>query len=64
MGLDRDSWVIVLNKVTTPSADKIRNKIIQVFKDNGFSIDIVTNLVEVSFLDVTFNLRNGSYRSY
>ena len=44
--------------------DKIRKKIIQVFKDNGFSIGTVINLVEVNFLDVTFNLRNGSCRPY
>ena len=44
--------------------DKIRKKIIHIFKDNVFSIDIVTNLVEVNFLYVTFNLRNGSYQPY
>ena len=64
MGLHRDDELIVLNKVTSQKTDKIRKKIIQVFKDNGFSIDIVTNLVEVNFLDVTFNLRNGSYRPF
>ena len=64
MGLYRDDELIVLNKVTSQKTDKIRKKIIQVFKDNGFSIDIVTNLVEVNFLDVTFNLRNGSYRPF
>ena len=64
MGLYRDDGFIVLNKVTSQKTDKIRKKIIQVFKDNGFNIDIVTNLVEVNFLDVTFNLKNGSYRHY
>ena len=64
MGLYRDDGHKVLNKVTSQKTDKIRKKIIQVFKDNGFSIDIVTNLVEFNFLDVTFNLRNGSYRPY
>ena len=54
----------ILNKVTSQNTDKIRKKIIQVFKDNGFSIDIVTNLMEVNFLDVTFNLRNESYQPY
>ena len=43
---------------------KIRKKIIHVFKDNGFSTDIVTKLVEVNFLDVTFKLRKGTYRPY
>ena len=64
MVLYRDGGLIVLNKVTSQKTDKIRKKIIKVFKDNGFNIDIVTNLVEVNFLDVTFNLRNGSYQPY
>ena len=57
MGLYRDNGLIVLNKVTSQKTDKFRKKISQVFQDNGFSIDIVTNLVEVNSLDVTFNLK-------
>ena len=64
MGLWRNGGLIVRNEVTSQNTDKIRKKIIRVFKDNGFSIDIVSNLVEVNFLDVMFNLSNGSYRSY
>ena len=64
MGSYRDHGLIILKKVTSQNTDKIRKKIIQVFKDNGFSIDIVTNLVEVNFLDVKFNLRNESYQPY
>ena len=64
MSLYRDDGLIILNKVTNQNTDKIRKKIIHIFKDNGFSIDIVTNLKEVNFLDVMFNLRNGSYKSY
>ena len=64
MGLYRDNGLIVLNKVTSQKTDKIRKKMMEVFKDNGFSIDIVTNLVEANFLHVTFTLRNGSYRPY
>ena len=46
MDLYRDDELIVLNKVgSQKNPDKIRKKIIQVFKDNGFSIDIV----EVNF---------------
>ena len=36
----------------------------KVFKDIGFSLEIETNLQEVNFLDVTLNLRNGTYRPY
>ena len=50
MGLYREDGLIVLNKVTCQKTDKTRKKIIQVFKDNDFSIEIVTNLVEVNFL--------------
>ena len=64
MGSYRDYGLIVLNKVTSQNTDKIRKKIIQVSKDHRFSIDIVTNLVEVNFLDVKFNLRNESYQPY
>ena len=64
MGLYRDDGLIVLNKVTSQNTNKIRKKIIHAFKDNSFSINIVTNLVEANFLHVTFNLRNGSYQLY
>ena len=30
----------------------------------GFQINIVTNLKEVNVFDVTFNLRNGTFRRY
>ena len=64
MGLCRDDGLIVLNKITSQYTDKIRKKIIHVFKDNGFSIEIRTGLVEVNFLNITFNLSNGSYQPY
>ena len=43
---------------------EITKKTIQVFKDNGFSNDMVINLMEVNFLNVTFNLRKRSYQPY
>ena len=58
MGLYRDDGLIIISKVTSQNTNKIRKKTIYAFKDNGFSIDIVTNLVKVNFLNVTFNLRN------
>ena len=38
MGLYRDDGLIVFNKVTSQKTDKIRKKIIKVFKDKSFSI--------------------------
>ena len=43
---------------------KIREKIAMIFKDFNFAIDIITNLVEVNFMDVTFNLTNKTYWPY
>ena len=42
----------------------MRIKIISVFKYIEFKIEIVTNLTEVDFLHVTFNLENNTYRPY
>ena len=58
MGLYRDDGLIVLNNKNGQQTDRTRKKIVKIFKDTDFSIDITTNLVEVNFLDVTFNLLN------
>ena len=42
----------------------LRKRIIKKFQSIGFKIEIVTNLQEVDFLDVTFNLINNTYRPY
>ena len=64
MGLYRHDGLIALNKATSQKTDKIRKKIRKFFKDYGFNNDIVTNVLEVNFFNVTFNLRNGSYQPY
>ena len=55
MGLYRDDG---------QQTDRTRKKIVKIFKETEFSIDITTKLVEVNFLDVTFNLLNETYRPY
>ena len=60
MGLYRDDGLIVPKNKNSQQTDRIRKKIVKIFKDTDFSIDITTNLVEVNFLDVTFNLLNGT----
>ena len=64
MGLYRDDGLIVLKNKDGQQTDRTRKKIVKIFKDTDFSIDITTNLVEVNFLDVTFNLLNETYRPY
>ena len=42
----------------------MRKNIIKIFSDTGFAIDVETNLKIVEFLNITFNLNNGTYRPY
>ena len=50
MGLYRDDGLIVLKNKNGQQTDRTRKKIVKIFKDTDFSIDITTNLVEVNFL--------------
>jgi hypothetical protein len=47
-----------------PEADSTRKKIISMFKDNGLSITIETNLHRTEFLDVTLDLNTGKFFPY
>ena len=60
MGLYRDDGLFILRKINKQQADRVRKKIISIFKNIDFKIEIVTNLTEVDFLDVTFNLENNT----
>ena len=59
MGLYRDDGLFILRKINKQQTDKIRKKIISIFKNINFKIEIVTNQTEVDFLDVTFNLESN-----
>ena len=63
-GVYRDDGLVILHNVNGQQIDHIRKNIIKIFKDVGFSIDIETNSKLVEFLDITFNLNNGTYKPY
>ena len=42
----------------------VRKNVIKIFKEVGFKIEMRTHLKIVNFLDMTFNLANGTYRPY
>ena len=63
-GLYRDIGLALLRNLNGQRTEKIRKNIIGVFKDIGFSLETETNLKEVDFLDVSVNLRNGTYCPY
>lgn len=64
MGLYRDDGLIALKKTNGPQIDRTRKNLIEIFKSFGFGIDIVVNLTQVNFLDVTFDLKKSSYQPY
>ena len=63
-GLYRDDGLALLRNLQGKQADKVRKNIIGVFKEICFSFEIEINLKEVDFLEVSLNLRNGTYRPY
>ena len=63
-GLYRDDGLIFLCNVNGQKTDRVRKNVIKVFKEVGVKIEIRTHLTIANFLDVTFNLGNGTYRPY
>ena len=61
VGLYRDDGLALAHKANGPNVDRLRKDIISLFKDEGLSIRIDTNLTETDFLDVSLNLNTGKY---
>ena len=61
VGLYRDDGLAAINSSSGPVLDKMRKDIIALFKNEGLSITIETNLFETDVLDVTFNLAMGKF---
>ena len=63
-GLYRVDSLMIQEYINGQQIDQLRKKIIKIFKKIGFKIGIETNFKIVNFLDLTFNLINGSYKPY
>ena len=63
-GLYRDDGLTIQEYKNCQQIDQLRQKIIKIFNEIGFKIDIETNLKIVNFLDMTFNLINVSHKPY
>ena len=64
IGLYRDNGLILLRNINSQQTNRLQKRIIKKLQSIGFKIETVTNLQEVDFLDVTFNLINNTYRPY
>ena len=63
-GLYHDDELIFLCNVNGQKMDRVRKNVMKIFKEVRFKIEIQTHLKLVNFLDMTFNLANGTYRHY
>ena len=63
-GLYRDDGLGVLRNLSGPEIERMRKRIIKIFKDCGLNIAIKMNLKTVDFLDVRFDLVNNTYQPY
>ena len=50
-----------MESTSGPILDRMRKSIIALFKEEGLTITIDTNLTETDFLDVTFNLATSKF---
>ena len=64
IGLYRDDGLSIFKNCSGPQMEKIKKRLQKVFKDNGLNVIIECNMKIVNYLDVTFNLNDGSYRPY
>ena len=64
IGLYRDDGLAVFDNVSGPEMERIKKDLQKVFKRNGLNITIQCNKKIVDYLDITFNLNDGSYRPY
>ena len=63
-GLFGDDGLLILGNVNGQQINRMYKNIIKIFQDIGFTIDVETKLKAIDFLDITFNLNNGTYRSW
>ena len=62
--LYRNDGLAVFKNVSGPASEKIKKQLQSLFKQKGMQIIIECKLKVVNYLDVTFNLNDGSYRPY
>ena len=64
IGLYRDDGLTILQDLSGPQIERKRKDIIKMFKTAGLNISIQAGLRIVNFLDVQFNLNNGTYQPH
>ena len=64
IGLYRDDGLSCFQNISGPDSEKIKKKMCKIFKENRLNITVECNLTITDFLDVTFDLKSGTYYPY
>ena len=64
LGLYRDDGLAVMRSHSGSAADRVRKKLIKIFKTFGLKIAVQTNVTSADFLDVNLNLETGKHQPY
>ena len=64
IGLYRDDGLSCFQNISGPDSEKIKKKMCKIFKENHLNITVECNLTITDFLDVTFDLKSGTYYPY
>ena len=64
IGLYRDDGLAVFKNTSGPQNERTKKKLQKIFKDKGLDIIVQCNMKVVDYLDITFNLEDGSFRPY
>ena len=60
IGLYRDDGLSIFKNCSGPQMEKIKKHLQKVFKNNGLDVIIECNMKVVNYLDITFNLNDGT----
>ena len=64
IGLYRDDGLAIFRNKCGTQLEKIKKKLQRLFKEHDLEITAETNQKMVNYLDVTLNLRDGTFRPY
>ena len=64
IGLYRDDGLAVFKDISGPESERIKKGITKIFKKHGLLLEITSNKKQVDYLDITFDLTNGTYKPF
>ena len=63
LGIYRDDGLAV-TRSTARQTEKLKQKLVKLFEDEGLRITVIANIHSVNFLDVNLDLSNGEFKPY